>query len=81
MCKRLADLDRQRLVLNEHLESQPVRHRHEPRERHLARRGVEEGGDEARGQDAIVGCSSEARMPTKPVLMAQRDSTSYSRAA
>jgi hypothetical protein len=57
--KRLADLGSGRLVLNEHLESQPVRPRHELRERHLARRGVEEAGDK-RGRDAIVGCSSEA---------------------
>src|SRR3954466_5951112 len=36
MRKRLTSLDRQRLAFNEYLEAQPVRPRHEPRERHRA---------------------------------------------
>jgi hypothetical protein len=46
MRKRLTSLDRQRLAFNEHLEAQPIRPRHEPRERHRAGRAVEEAGHE-----------------------------------
>jgi len=46
MRKRLTSLDRQRLAFNEHLKAQPVRPRHEPRERHRAGRAAEEAGHE-----------------------------------
>jgi hypothetical protein len=52
MRKRLAGVQCQRLALYKHLESQPVWPGHEPRERHLAGRGVEQGSDEgARPRD------------------------------